>query len=274
MQYDDIKTLYRLGEYKNALSTFSAALPQDEELCLIYLECLFHCGKIQTALQVIRDWKSERGQQSSEPFLVSLEELSFLGQACLETGSGKTRIPVDARLLNQGVIRRAVGLGLLEAARKLAVEADNTYFWCEFIQSLYEEGYTEKAKAGLSGLDLSLLAGDRPSFRNVAFIFAEILHDEGRFEEAAPIFERLAEGSPEMARARFAACSCYLQTTMNHLLGRVELYRPGEEEQRKIEQYLNNITEALRIIDSTNWHTVWSVAQSRNLPASTSGTLQ
>ncbi|MNI66182.1 hypothetical protein D3C73_1217300 [compost metagenome] len=167
---------------------------------------------------------------------------------------------------------QAVQLGLIDTANTLAGDSDE-YFKCLLIEALYNEGYISMVKEKFTHIDHSLLIAAKAPYRDIAYIYAEILHDEERYNEAAIIFETLAEETPFMAKARFAACSCYLHETMNFLLGRIELYHPGKQEQEKIEKYLNDITATLQIIHSTHWHTEWSLSQNRRslseMPAST-----
>ncbi|WP_435925152.1 tetratricopeptide repeat protein [Paenibacillus sp. DYY-L-2] len=165
--------------------------------------------------------------------------------------------------LTFGQIRRAVRMGKLDTASELA--NGDVYHLCALIEELYVQGYVDASKAWLSRLDPLRLSEAKPPYREAAFIYAEIMHDEGRYDEAAAIFEKLADDSHYMSKARFGASSCYLHSTMNRLLGRLEIYRPGEEELIKIEKYLHDISAALQIIHRTNWHTVWNEEQSRNI---------
>ncbi len=245
----------------------------DEDSSILYLENLIRCGDHKQVLDIILEWKN-RESPLSEHFTESLDQLSHLARFCLDHDIARSlpQNTADSITLIPGLIERSVQLGLLELAEELAGNQD-TYHLCDLIQSLYAEGYVELAKSKLLKLNLSSLLEALPPYKQLAYIYGEVLHDEGRFDEAAPIFERLAEQFPDLAKARFAASSCYLHTTMNRLVGRLELYRPGEEEQNKIEKYLTDISEALHIIHGTNWHTTWSLAQSRNLPTPTSNVL-
>lgn len=161
-------------------------------------------------------------------------------------------------------IRRAVRLGKLDNASELA-EGD-IYHICALIHALYAEGYVETSKSWLSRIDPSLLCEAEPPFQEASFIYAEILHDEGKYDEAAVIFENLAERSHHMSSARFGASSCYLHSAMNRLLRRLEIYRPEEDELHKIEKYLHDISAALEIVHRTNWHTQWTEEQRMNIP--------
>lgn len=247
----------------------SVSVSLGDDISFLNLERLIRCGEHKQALDTILEWKNN-DRPFSEEFAESLEQLSLLARLCLGdvTVQSLTHSGANTYELISALIPRSVQLGLLDLADELAGSNDTygTYQHCELIISLYTEGYVERAKSKLMQLNAALLTEAHPPFTRPAYIFGEILHDEGRFEEAAVIFERIAQQFPDMAKARFAASSCYLHTTMNRLMGRIELYRPGEEEQLRIEKYLNDISEALNIVHSTNWHTSWSPAQSRNLP--------
>ncbi|WP_410768286.1 tetratricopeptide repeat protein [Fontibacillus sp. BL9] len=267
-----IRSLNRLGAYPTALTLFPASPMVDEEIRSIYVECLIRCGDFKKAQDVLVDWKTGHSQYW-EDNAESLRQLATIAKLDSDRNAAYSHLQIDSSSEIPDLIRRAVKLGVLDAAEKLAGDVDSFYL-CQYIQSLYAEGYVIKAKAKLAELDPSFLLQTVPTYKESLYIYAEILHDEGQFAEAADIFERLAEQFPDMAIARFAASSCYLHNTMNNLAGRIELYHPGEEEQTKIEKYMNDISEALQVIHSTNWHTVWSPAQSRNLPASHSKVLQ
>lgn len=268
------RALYRLGAYPYALSFMSSSILNNEETRTIYLECLIRCGKIQTALGILLDWRNGPNRNHlSTDYREWLDRLLFLVRYNLDgraadpswQDSCKGRTAAD-------LIHQAIQMGLLETAEKLA-EGD-TLGMCELIQALYAQGYVEQAKAKLSIVQMSHMIKIDPPFREIAYIYAELLHDEGNFNEAASMFESIADRYPHMAKARFAASSCYLHITMNRLLGRLELYRPSEEEQRKIEKYLTSISQALQTIHTTNWHTSWTPAQKRNLSSSYSAILQ
>lgn len=136
---------------------------------------------------------------------------------------------------------------------------------CYHIQALYEEGRTEEARQLLSAYPSELWINPDPPYLNVAFIYAEICHDEGRYSEAAPIFEALAARCHDMAKARFGAASCYLQEAIELLQNRMEIYRIRYVERGKANRYLNDLTRALVLVQSTGWHTVWDQEASRNL---------
>lgn len=240
----------------------------------LHLERLIRCGEHKQALDSILELKN-RECPLSDISAESLEQLSLLARLCLGdvTVQSLLRSAANANALISALIQRSVQLGLMDLADELT-GGNDTYHLCDLIISLYAEGYVERAKSRLMQMNAALLSEAQPPFTRPAYILGEILHDEGRFEEAAVIFERLAEQFPDLAKARFAASSCYLHTTMNRLMGRIELYRPGEEEQLRIEKYLTDISEALNIVHSTNWHTSWSPFQTRNLPSQRSRVIQ
>ncbi|RCX23175.1 hypothetical protein DFP94_101769 [Fontibacillus phaseoli] len=267
-----IRSINRLGAYPFALSLISASPTVDEEIQSIYVECLIRCGDFKKAQDILLDWKTGQSQlwEDNAEYLEQLSTIAYLG---IDSNAAYSQLQMGSRSELPDLIRHAVRLGLLDVAEKLTGDGD-FYYLCYYIQSLYAEGYVNKAKAKLAEIDPSFLMQTLPPYKESLYIYAEILHDKGQFSEAAAIFERLADQFPDMARARFAASSCYLHNTMNNLVGRIELYHPGEVEQTKIEKYMDDISEALQVIHSTNWHTIWSPAQSRNFPIPYSQVLQ
>lgn len=136
---------------------------------------------------------------------------------------------------------------------------------CYHIQALYEEGRIEEASQLLSEYPSELWTNPDTPYLNIAYIYAEICHDKGRYSEAAPIFEAVAARCHDMAKARFGAASCYLQEAIDLLRSRMEIYRIRHEERDKYNKYLKNLTGALALVQSTGWHTVWNQEACRNL---------
>lgn len=230
----------------------------------IYLESLIRTGDVETALECIHEWSTEEVVKSAS-FVESLHQLSLICQ-----------LQIDANLTDHifshicvvNLIQRTVALGLLNIAYSLVDKFPDNYHLSELIQSLYQQGYVTEAKKKLSSIhNLNFLFYDKScSMLNLTFISAEILHDEGRFSEAAEIFESLVLNNPEMARARFGAASCYLFEAMDNLMRRIAIYHPSEEDRMRIERYLTDINQSLQIISNSGWHTVWTPEQQRNLP--------
>ncbi|MFD1176277.1 tetratricopeptide repeat protein [Paenibacillus puldeungensis] len=169
--------------------------------------------------------------------------------------------------INQKIelIQNAVLAGQIDQAELLAGEND-MYLLSVLVQALYKEGYVTVAKERLSRMDSGLLKKPVRPFLELSYIWAEICYDEGRFAEAAPIFEEIASQSPVMASARYGAASCYLQEAMYNLQRRIELYHPPQAEQEKIYKYIRDYNQALHIIQASGWHTEWSSTQAQNLP--------
>ncbi|MNO20786.1 hypothetical protein D3C76_105440 [compost metagenome] len=242
---------------------------QNEAMIEMHLESLIRDGQAREALKLILELEQRSIAEKSEDFIISITQLAYLCR--LHLGACTPHELVQELRIDELMIQ-AVQLGLIDTANTLAGDSDE-YFKCLLIEALYNEGYISMVKEKFTHIDHSLLIAAKAPYRDIAYIYAEILHDEERYNEAAIIFETLAEETPFMAKARFAACSCYLHETMNFLLGRIELYHPGKQEQEKIEKYLNDITATLQIIHSTHWHTEWSLSQNRRslseMPAST-----
>ncbi|MBW4838072.1 MAG: tetratricopeptide repeat protein [Paenibacillaceae bacterium] len=164
------------------------------------------------------------------------------------------------------MIQNAVTAGRLEVAEQLAGQTD-PYLLSELVQTLYKEGYVALAKERLLKLEPRLLREPSPPFLELSLIWAEICYDERRYDEAAPIFETIAERHPDFAGARFGAASCCLQQAIAKLERRIQLYHPTKTEQEKICKYLDDFHQALNLIQTSSWHTEWSPAQVRNFPA-------
>lgn len=171
------------------------------------------------------------------------------------------------------MIQNAVTAGRLDVADQLAGRTDN-YLLGELVQSLYKEGYVALAKERLLQMEPRLLREPSPPFLKLGLIWAEICYDERRYDEAAPIFETIAERHPDFAAARFGAASCYLQLAIANLERRIQLYHPSKTEQAKICKYLDDFHQALNLIHTSGWHTQWNHAQVRNLPTKPATLLQ
>lgn len=167
------------------------------------------------------------------------------------------------------MIQNAVSTGRIDVAEQIAGQMDN-YLLSELIQSLYKEGYVALAKERLLQIEPRLLREPTPPFLELSLIWAEICYDERNYEEAAPIFEALAEQNPDFAAARFGAASCYLQLAITNLERRIQLYHPPKYEQEKICKYLDDFHQALNLIQASGWHTKWSTTQVRHFPAKSS----
>ncbi|MDU4695163.1 MAG: tetratricopeptide repeat protein [Paenibacillus sp.] len=164
------------------------------------------------------------------------------------------------------MIQNAVTTGRLDVAEQLAGQTDH-YLLSELVQSLYKEGYVTLAKERLMQMEPQLLRNPSPPFLEISLIWAEICYDEKRYDEAAPIFEAIAEQNPDFAAARFGAASCYLQVAIANLERRIQLYHPPKAEQEKICKYLDDFHQALNLIQTSGWHTEWNAVQVRHFPA-------
>lgn len=270
------RTLVRLGAYRNALDRCIASVPPAEEMFRIYLRCLFHCGEPRRVLEEIGIRKEQMSDRAeSEAFWAELERLELLARLTLDEKGEE--ISAEPRSLQEtiAVIRLAVEYGQIAVATKLTAagtahakppQTSDPHLACALIRALYAEGYLDLAKEQLARLGHGFLRDNRSPFRETAYIYGEMLHDDGLYDEAAAIFESLAATCPDMAEARFAAGSCYLQAALSRLTGRISLYRPDETERAKINKHLNELNQALEIISTVPWHTEWTYAQRRNFP--------
>ncbi|MBU5672604.1 CDC27 family protein [Paenibacillus brevis] len=271
-------SLYRLGAYTYAIEHLSPLLLEKEHIRRQYAECLIRTGQYQAALNTLENWvmslAPEQDMTELHPQLELWVKLCRLAEILVVKGSPEPALAFNELPLDQiqALMGAAVKMGVLPVASALA--ASDEFLRDDYILVLYKEGYVELARLELNRIGKEKLSEEGTNYRHACYIYAEILHDEGQFEEAAGIFERIAEQFPDMAKARFGACSCYLHTVMNRLTGRIELYRPGREEQSIIERHLDDISRALNIIYETKWHTVWPATQSRNLPIPASQILQ
>ncbi|GAA0135645.1 hypothetical protein YSY43_24850 [Paenibacillus sp. YSY-4.3] len=254
-----ILVLNQLGAYDSASTLFSPELLEDKQMQLIYAEILIRSGEAEQAISFIEEHLTPAAQEDAD-FLDQMGRLSDLSRFIAHRDYDRNEVPMY-RLA--ALISLAVKLGYTETALMLAgFEVD---LQCLLIDALYQEGYAEEAKRHLSHLPDPLSLGSQQLFRNIAFISAEMLHDEGCYKEASRIFEALICLAPEMARARFGAASCYLHETMANLIKRIELYHPSEEERGKIDKYLDTLQQTLLTLESSNWHTSWNPVQQKNL---------
>ena len=152
------------------------------------------------------------------------------------------------------VIQNSVVKGRIRFAVKLAGHSD-IHLLSALVQSLYKEGYTALAKERIVLIDPETLSKPATPFLQLSYIWAEMCYDEGRYADAAAIFEAIAEQSGDLAAARFGAASCYLQQAMQNLQRRMEIYHPPEAEKIKIRKYLQDFNQALHIIQTSGWHT-------------------
>lgn len=231
----------------------------NETVIKLHLENLIHAGQVHEAQKLIQETEQQTNSDTSAEFILSIKQLSHLCQLHLKTSDPHE---IGPEIMISDLIIRAVQLGLLDVADTLTGEVD-VHHYCILVDALYSEGYISIVKEKIAQIDPSRLLSPQAPYCTIAFIHAEILHDEEQYTEAATIFEALAEHTPYMAKARFAACSCYLHEAMNFLWGRIELYHPSKEELEKIEKYIDDIAATLQIIHTSNWHTVWSLSQNR-----------
>lgn len=252
--------LYQLGAYRSAAGVITPELLHEEPMRLMYAETLIHIGNVEQAASFIQECMKTK-TQDEVGFSTKMNQLFEISQLQMEGGCLLDNIPFS-RLA--ALIGQAVKYGLNELAFKLASSGDN-YLQCLFIGALYRQGYNVAAKNHLTSLPDPLTLGAQRIFQQTAFISAEMLHDEECYAEASRIFKALVKQAPDMAEARFGAASCYLHETMNNLFRRIELYHPSEEERLKIDKYLETIQQSLLIMNESNWHTLWSPAQQRNL---------
>lgn len=265
-----VASLCQLGAYTYALNWFTPLMLQKDDFRILYVKCLIHTDRIVNALDFLEKWpRNQNSENDLTDNIHQAEQMELLCRIAIKLSEGSaSELELELSKLTadqvQPLIQAAILLGLIPVAHCLT--STNTYHHDDYIFLLYQEGYVELAKLELQRLGQGQLVEAGPAIRNASYVFAEILHDEGRFEEAAVIFENIAEQYPELAKARFGACSCYLLMAMNRLISRLELYRPDLEERSVIERYLDDIAQAMQIIHRTQWHTVWSTTQSRNLP--------
>ncbi|MMZ60981.1 hypothetical protein D3C76_539430 [compost metagenome] len=242
----------------------------NETMIELQLESLIRDGQARVALDLIKESEQQGVSDRSKDFILSVTQLSHLCRLHLRTC---TPHELGHDIMLGDLILRSVQLGLLDVSNMLTGESD-IHLQNILIKALYSEGYFSMVREKLARIDQSLLISAKAPYRDIAFIYAEILHDDERYSEAAILFEALAEETPYMAKARYAACSCYLHETMNFLLARIELYHPDKDEQAKISKYLDDIAATLQIIHSTQWHTEWSCSQNkRSLPDLPNSTL-
>jgi len=254
-----VLVLNQLGAYNNALARLSPVLLKDQQMQLIYTEILLRSGQAEQAISFIEKCLNEHTLEDAH-FLDQMGRMSDLSMIMMQNSDDIHQLPLYRLAV---LIPLAVKFGHIQSALKLS--GSEVDLQCLLIHALYREGYTVEAKRYLSRLPDPLSLGSQQLYREIAFISAEVLHDEGSYKEASRIFEALIRQAPEMARARFGAASCYLHETMDNLINRIELYHPSEEEQRKINKYLDTLKQTLSTLEGSNWHTIWSPLQQNNL---------
>ncbi|AZK47087.1 hypothetical protein [Paenibacillus lentus] len=256
-----VSILYQLGAYHSAAALITPELLHEEPMRLKYAEALIHIGCVEQATAFIERCLKNTTQVDDAKLSNKMNQLFDICQLQIQGGSLPKNIPFS-RLA--AFIGQAVKYGLNELAFKLASSGDH-YLQCLFIDALYREGYNIAAKNHLSRLPDPLSLGAQRIFQQAAFISAEMLHDDANYAEASHIFNALIQQAPDMAQARFGAASCYLHETITNLYRRIELYHPAEEARLKIDKYLDKIQQTLLVVNKSNWHTIWSPAQQRNL---------
>ncbi|WP_018751483.1 tetratricopeptide repeat protein [Paenibacillus sanguinis] len=154
-------------------------------------------------------------------------------------------------------ISEAISADQPELAGQLIQDSD-PYEFSLFVQALYLSGYTLLAKEKLLTLKTSLLRRPHAPYLELAFIWADICYEEGRFDEAAPILEAIAEQSPHFAAARFGAAACQLRQAIARLERRVKLYHPPQTEAEKIAKYIEQCHDMLELVQESDWRVCWS----------------
>ncbi|MNP41006.1 hypothetical protein D3C76_1346820 [compost metagenome] len=132
---------------------------------------------------------------------------------------------------------------------------------------LYKEGYLLKAKEYLSQMPELLKHTSGTHNKNLCFINAEMMYDEGQLRPAAEYFEKIYTNNPGCTLSRFASAACYLQLSLESLIERHEHLEQEDNYNLRMNQYIHNIYQSLHIIHHSQWHTVWTPAQRRRMDA-------
>jgi tetratricopeptide (TPR) repeat protein len=235
---------------------------RNDQLQEQHLITLIGSGKIAEAYQCIETW-----QNDNNSFSVSFQESLNVFKTLCDFHNENMMVHSDLSSIDvTTLIQHAVSVGLLETADIITNRYSSSYHLSELIQALYSHGYIDTVRTKLYPMHNVLLSSKNKSLIRLLFIYGEIHHDFGEYTQAAQIFEVLVAKSPQFARARFGAASCYLHETMDNLQKRMALYHHSDEELLKIDKHISNITKSLEIIEHSGWHTRWTPEQQHNLP--------
>lgn len=253
-----IDILCRIGAFHTAFTYFAENLmDQSGRMLELYSQCLIREGLYEQALNLASS-AVDAGQLRPE----LTDPLAMDALLCKWKLGEEDRLAVENRQLLSESLKRSVHLGLLDLSHQIA--GDDSYLQNELTLGLYQEGYTELAKQKLRTYDLNSLNLYEPLRKEMAFITAEIDYDEGRYDQAAQIFECLIEHDPLTASYRFAAASCYLQISYRQMEQRSGLLMHDPSNLIKTQQYMETMTQSLFIVHRSKWHTEWTPAQRRN----------
>lgn len=259
-----IDILCRIGAFHTAF-TYMTATPSFncERMLQLHTECLIREGMYERALE-----QASSAIDAGQLRPAFTDPLAMDALLCKWVLKEEDCTMVENRQLLSEALKRAVSLGLFELC--IQIVGDDAYLLHELTLHLYLDGYTELAKNQLQNYPLVSLIFSDPLSKELAFIKAEIDYDEGRYEDAAQIFECLIEHDPLTASYRFAAASCYLQQSYHQMEDRMNMTMQDHLNIKKTQRYMETMTQSLYIVHRSKWHTEWTPAQHRNKNVSSS----
>lgn len=259
------RSLCYIGAYPFASLCFANQDSLNPDTCIQYVSCLIITGQLPEAIQFIdsclHDFNNSQ-EEHSAPRAAERSHLIRVRQLCewKWKGTAPDRFIIMSEVLE--LARTAISLGMISVAEELLTDSsDHAYY--ALICFLYYEGYRGLAITKINQLEALPLQEHGSYSMNVCYIAAESLYDQGKYDEAASLLERLRRSYPEHTEARFGEAACYLQSALISLSSRLEEQYASEPARKEIEQYMDSINAALHVVESTNWHTTWSPAQKR-----------
>lgn len=263
------ETLWALGAFASAAELYAASSPpadHTERTQAHYIVCLIYMNQFKEALSLLL----RKAMQHDRVLLITAQQRIRTAEAvnlckwCMHgMNGGGIGMPALSRYEALETAKTAIALGKVEEA--LAILSSPTeHEYHELIYTLYKQGYRELAALRIAELERLPLHDRSQISLELCFIAAEIQYDDGKYDKAASIFEAIYNTDPNHSASRFGAASCYLQQTRRSLISRLENSIVGSELFIKTERYLEKVTQALHIINITEWHTRWTPAQMRN----------
>ncbi|WP_054957186.1 tetratricopeptide repeat protein [Paenibacillus dakarensis] len=248
--------LTNIGAYKEAIQCFNMTKFIDNKSAMMHARCLINEGNLHEAVEMLNrlnhtfnplDWLSDEDRSIIQHTLL-LCEWRISGSRPNLKSSGYNLSKLARAALNLGMVAEAENILSSEG-----VAGEHTLIFL-----LYSEGYIDLAITWLCQLSDS-----EAKSSELQFIEAEQLYDEGNYEKASALFEKIRLAQPEHTNARFGEAACYLQSALLSLSSRITRIDTQASVKQQAIEYMKGINAALHIVENTKWHTVWTLEQQR-----------
>ncbi|MUG64932.1 tetratricopeptide repeat protein [Paenibacillus campinasensis] len=254
--------MFYIGAYREAAECFRGCLDSlGPSGGIMYAKALIRLQQTSEALRLLEQLENRQvpsGSSNMNAWQQDLRHLQLLCQWKLAGNSQSTLTLTDPLEL----AKTAVSVGLIpEAEWLLSLNGIDAGY--ALICLLYNEGYITEAVSHIEMLG-QLPIGDAGIYsEKLCVIAAEVLYDQGKYEEASSQFQQIRQAWPSCTAARFGEAACHLQSALLSLSRRLETSFSSPKLQQEIMEHIDNIVAALNLVDSSGWHTSWTPSQKR-----------